>query len=246
MLEDQHSETGGPDHQNRTEIAGPRQADTENSGTDHREAVPVTHQIAGKEDREADLGDLAGLEGEAGNRNPQRCAVDGATDSRQERHQQQQDAGRHENVAEALQHPMIVQQQHDQQRQRHRDCGPHQLSDAERFPALVASAEIDAVDHRHPQSVEHGGDRQDQRVGVGGTEAQRQMQSQSQNTRHDGELQQAEIDLDADPQLDQQHGGGVDQQRQQQQRQLQVSESAGHADESKLRLRSLDLSRGHR
>ena len=49
--------------QDRAEVAAARQVQAHEAAAGQREGVPLDHQVAGEEDRDDDLGELAGLDG---------------------------------------------------------------------------------------------------------------------------------------------------------------------------------------
>ena len=75
-LEDQDAGSTRPDHEDRAEVAAAGQVQAHEAAAGEGERVALDHQVAGEEDREDDLRELAGLDGEAGRPDPDLGAVD--------------------------------------------------------------------------------------------------------------------------------------------------------------------------
>jgi hypothetical protein len=73
------------------------------------------------------LAELAGLEREAGEPDPDPRAVDGGADQRQQREQQQDQADEHRGVGEPLQDPVVAHEQQHDDEQDDADRGPGEL-----------------------------------------------------------------------------------------------------------------------
>ncbi len=167
LLEDQDAEADQPHREDRPEVAPPRQVDEQDAPAGEGEGVAVQDEVAGEGDHQQHLGDLAGLEAEGAEPDPDPGAVDGRAQARDEGEQQQPDRGEAQGVGDPLQHPVVAQE----------DQGEHEQDDAEGHPDQLALGEaglvagrlvgqVEPVDHRQPESVEGGHDRQQHRVGV--------------------------------------------------------------------------------
>ena len=181
-LEDQDAEAGDPGDEDRPEVAGARQVDADDAAAGQRQHVALGHQVAGEEDDQQDLGELAGLEREAGEPDPDPRAVDGGADQRQQRQQQQHEAGEHGGVGEALQDAVVAHQDQHDDEQDDADGGPGQLGRRGRGRDVVAEllgavgvGQVEPVDDGEPEAVDHGHGGQQHRVGVRGEPAQRQV-----------------------------------------------------------------------
>ena len=76
VLEDQDAQADQPHREDRAEVAAAGQVDAEEPAAGQRQGVAVQHQVAGEEDDQQDLGDLAGLEAERPEPDPDAGAVD--------------------------------------------------------------------------------------------------------------------------------------------------------------------------
>ena len=126
-FEDEDTEARDPGDDHRAEVAAARQVDAGNPPARQGEHVALDHQVAREEDQQQDLRQLARLEREAGEPDPDPGAVDGAADERQQRQQEQSEAGQHGGVGEALQDPVVTDEQQHGDEQDHADGGPGQL-----------------------------------------------------------------------------------------------------------------------
>ena len=166
-LEDQDAEADQPHRQDRAEVAAAGQVDEEDAATGQRERVAVQHQVAGERDDEEDLRDLARLEAERAEVDPDPGTVDGAADDREHRQQQQQDRGEAAGVGEALQHAVVAQQHQRRHEEQHAERHPDQLllGEAVRLVGGLVG-EVEPVDDREAEPVEGRDHRQQHRVGV--------------------------------------------------------------------------------
>ena len=167
-LEDQDAEADQPHHQDRAEVAAPRQVDAGHPPAGERQRVTVQHEVAGERDHQQHLGDLAGLEAERPDADPDLGAVDGVADAGDEGQQEQHDRGQPAGVGEAGQHPVVAQQHQRGDEEDHAERHPGQLlvRQAVRLERVVGVDQVEAVDDREAQAVERGHDRQQHRVGV--------------------------------------------------------------------------------
>ena len=164
-----------PDHEQRSELARSRPRDSEEAGADRGQALARAHQVAGEEDREEDLRDLAGLEREEPERDPH-VGVGVGAEARDDRQQQQQDAREPRDVGVAEEHAVVAQQHDDRDRADERDARPGELAGGCRIPAVALQRDVDAVDHREPEAGEKRRDRHDERVGIPRPQAQHDVQ----------------------------------------------------------------------
>ena len=104
-LEDEDAEADQPHREDRAEVAAARQVDEQDPAAGERERVAVQHEVAGERDHEQHLGDLAGLEAERAEADPDPGAVDGGAEPGDHRQQQQHDRGQAEGVGDPLQRP---------------------------------------------------------------------------------------------------------------------------------------------
>ena len=81
-LEDQDEDRHHPDDEDRAEVAAARQVQAHEAAAGQGEGVALHHQVAGEEDREDDLRELTGLDGEAGDLDPDLGAVDVGAEAR--------------------------------------------------------------------------------------------------------------------------------------------------------------------
>ena len=110
MLEDQDAEADQPHAEDRAEVAAAGQVDEEHAAPGQGERVAVQHEVAGERDHQQHLGDLAGLEAERAEADPDPGAVDGGAEAGHHRQQQQHDRGQAAGVGEPLQDPVVAQQ----------------------------------------------------------------------------------------------------------------------------------------
>ena len=226
VLADDHAEGEHPHDEDRPEVAGAGEADEQEPAPHHGEGVPPRDEEPGEEDGERDLRDLAGLEVERADADPDvggRAAEAQAGDQGQH---EQHDRREHRDVRVALQHPVVAdEEQHD-------DRG----ADAERRPEDLArpvvvvvldarGAEVDPVDLRDPEPVDGDRDRQDERIRVPGGEAQHDVQREGEHADAARELHDVEIDVPERTELHEHDGPGGHGEGEQQQAQLDVAEA---------------------
>ncbi|MBG9885632.1 hypothetical protein ABE10_03330, partial [Bacillus toyonensis] len=181
-LRDDDAEGDHPDHHHGPELAHARPGDAQEPLADGREALAGAHEVAGEEDREADLGELAGLEGEdAADGDPDVGVRPRRLETGDERQQEQQDPGQAGEVGEPVQHTVVAQQHDQRDRPGQRDGGPGELLGGERGPAAVLSRDVDPVDHRDPEPGEQRRDREDERIGGRGDEPQDDVQRERED-----------------------------------------------------------------
>ena len=150
----EHEHRGAPEQEQRPEILEPAL----------RERLALVAQVGGEEDDQHDLRELAGLELERADLDPQPRAVDRLADPRDRRQRHQDDRGDPEQVLVALEPPVVVAER--EQRQREERDPDH---DPERLAEGVVG--VQPVDHRHADRREQRGQRQQHGVGLGHGEA---------------------------------------------------------------------------
>ena len=82
LLEDEDEQREHPRDEDRAEVAAAREGEAEDPLAGEREHVAGLHEVAGEEDREGDLGELARLEVERPEADPDLRAVDRPADDR--------------------------------------------------------------------------------------------------------------------------------------------------------------------
>ena len=195
---------------------------------DHRERVAPLHEVAGEEDRQRDLRDLARLEAERADGDPHACAVDLLADAGKHRQQQKDERHEPEDVGVALQDAVVADDQHDADRADDRDRAPDDLADARAVPAGVAVMDVDAVDHRDAEPVEHGRDRQQERVGLRRDVPQRDVHPEDEDREAEPEVEEREIEVAECAELDEADGRGVDRARHDQQDEFEIAQLLRH------------------
>ena len=146
---DEHEHRRAPDQEQRPEVLEPPL----------RQHLALVAQIAGEEDDQEDLRQLARLELERAHLHPQPRAVDRLADPRQRRQHQQQDRRDPEQVLVLLEDPVVAAER--EERQREEDDADH---DPEALPEGVVR--VQPVDQRHADRRQQRRERQQHRVGV--------------------------------------------------------------------------------
>ena len=157
LLEGDDHQRDRPHDQHRNERAGVGYADRADAVGEHREHLAVLGQVGRQEDDDADLGDLAGLEGESCDGQPDAAAVDLVADDREQRREQQDQADEHDAVfvlGEALK--VLHEGEHD-----------HHEHHAEQKPADLFHRQFrgKARDEGDADARQGEGDREDRGVG---------------------------------------------------------------------------------
>ncbi len=181
VLEDQDQQAEQPDHDDRAEVAAARQVQAHEPAAGQRQGVPLDHQVAGEEHRQDDLGELAGLDGEAAHPDPD-LGAEVLLPGREEGRRGEQDQGQHHrDVGVALEHPVVLQEDHHRDEAGDPERRPHQLVLGRRVVAPEQLARlVQPPDHHHPEPVQQGGDRQHQRIRVRREAAHQQVRDQRQ------------------------------------------------------------------
>ena len=190
----------------------------------------MEHEVAGEGDHQQHLGDLAGLEAEAGDVDPDAGAVDVAADDGEERQDQQHDAGQAGGVGQPLQHAVVAQQEQRGDEEHDAERHPGQLLARERVLVLAQRlvGEVEAVDHREAEPVERGDERQQHRVGVRRDDADGHVGGDDQA----GQPAAVADEVGRDRALDAEADGGVrpdaDREREDEQEQLRTPATPVH------------------
>ena len=222
--DDRHGEH--PDDQDRSEVAGPRERHAEEAAPDERQRIARLHEVAREEDRQSDLGELAGLERQRADLDPDVCAETRAPDAGDDREDQQQERGEHRHVAEPLQHPVVADREDHGEGDHDGDRGPGDLPDAGGVPAVEPVGDVEAGDLRDADAVEQRGDREEERVGIGGDDAERDVHPDDECGEQGAEQQDRRADAAEGAELHQRDRDPADPDREQQQHELDVA-SAG-------------------
>ena len=178
-------ETRGEEEEHRAERGHGRRGHAPDAAGRHRQQLALVAQVRRQEDHDQDLRHLAELDRLAA---PDLDPEPGAVDAGGEDHgdQQQADAGQADQVAVALEHPVVGQgEQHADER-----GAPHRHPDRLVGGQLRADAvELDQADRReHP----HG--RQQVGVGQGGAQAQGDVHRQEDGEHAEGAGDRARVE----------------------------------------------------
>ena len=179
------------------------------------EQLPRVAQVARQEDDDPDLRELRGLEGQRAEVDPEVGAVDLRADARDARQQQEQQAAGGDQIAVALQRPVVAQQQDREREEREPDDEPLRL--------LAGQVVVDAVDHDQPDAGQHGDDREEVRIGVRDARADDEMRGQAEREEHEAVGQRCVGDLIALLDEDGSEAGHHQQRRRQQAEELAVA-----------------------
>ena len=170
-LEDEQQQAGRPGHQDRTEVAGPRQVDAEHAPASQGQHVPLGHQVAGEGGGQRQFGELLRLDrGERAEPDLDLGAVHLADRRREQRGQcHQQDPGRTEGIGVTLQHAGLADQDEHGDEAPDADGGEGDLQvglrGADRgMPGGRVHLRRQAVHHHDGQAVQQGREREQQRV----------------------------------------------------------------------------------
>ena len=224
-LEDDDGHGQRPDHEDRTEVPQARKAHPEEFLAHHGEAVAVAHEVAGEEDREGDLRDLAWLEGGEGpDADPHARTADLAAEAGHERQQEQGHTDKTGDVGVAEQDPVVADDQDDRDRTSNGQGAPDGLAHGSAGPAGLFIGQVDAIDHGDAEAIEQCGDGQDERVSLAGHDAQNHVHCQHQHRQSGAQQHQGCVDPADCAELHENDGAGVDPARDQQQEQLEVAQ----------------------
>ena len=199
LLEDHHADRDDPRGQQRGEVTRPRHVHAQEVLAGAGEHVALGHQHRREEDQQQDLGELGGLNTEAGEANPDLGAVGlGELGRQQRRNRQQHKADQSADVAVAGQDAVVLEEDHHQREADDPDQGPQHLLVVAGAAAASVSAPLDQVepvDHHQAKTVEQRHDRQQQRVGVGREAPDGQVRAAEQ--RQEGQRVAGQIPADA-------------------------------------------------
>ena len=218
---DEGDEPGGDHRAQVLRVGEPQRADLPDAGGDE---LALVGEVGGEEDGQDDLGDLAGLEVDRSDPDPDAAAVDGLADARQQGEQQQADAEHGEGVAVALERAGALHQPERRHERHDPDGGPRGLVGRE---PLVEPGDDDVA-----EPVQHGRHRQQDRVGLGGEAPHGHVGAEQQGEDDDQERDDVGGDAGAGAQAGQHVGARGDDHHEQHQAQLGVAtvrqRSAGH------------------
>ncbi|EME37602.1 hypothetical protein C884_01653 [Kocuria palustris PEL] len=180
-LQHEHPDGHEPRGEQGREIPEARQMQGTDLGPGQQDDVAVRGQVAREEDRQGDLGDLAGLEGPPADGDPDPCSVDLGAEPGQQRQDQQQGGGHQRDVGHLAKRPVVPEQQE------HRGSGGHAHARPQQLAAcgVRVHQQVDPVDHRQAEAVEGHDDRQDVRIRVRGADPQDDMHEQGAAAQHD-------------------------------------------------------------
>ena len=145
---DEHEHRRAPDQEQRAEVLQPALG----------QHLALLAQVAGEEDDQEDLRQLAGLELEGADPHPEPRAVDRLADHRQCGQHHQRDRGDSEEVLVGLEHAVVAPERDQRQREE---------ADAADDPEALAEGvvRVEPVDHGDADRREQRGERQQHRVG---------------------------------------------------------------------------------
>ena len=138
------------------------------------EKLPPLRQVAGEEQDQADLAELTGLEAEGTEPDPETGAVHGHPETRDDRQQDEGDAGDGPRVTVAGEVPDVTDVDQGGDEDDHRDHEPAEL----RSRQVVVGGDVEARDEHQADRVEEGGDRQEERVRPRGEAPHREVGGQ--------------------------------------------------------------------
>ena len=128
-FEDNDEQAHAPHGKQRQQQAEARNLEAKDLAVGDGEQLAVLGQIACQEQDDEDLGELAGLDGEARDANPQLGARDRGADK--DRQHQQDDADNAKGVLVAHDHVKVLDQRERSHHERHRDKQDDELRDGE-------------------------------------------------------------------------------------------------------------------
>ena len=195
---------------------------------DHRQRIARGHQVSGEEDRQRDLAELTGLEGERTDPDPDPRAIDGAADPREHRQEQQHDAREHRNVAVSLQHAVVAHDDQYGDRDGDGHARPDDLPDARAVPARCAGRDVDPVDLGDADPVEHCGNRQDERVGLRRDDPHHEVHGEHEHGKTRREHDDGRVDMTERAQLHEDDRKRHDPAGEEQEHEFEVAQSCRH------------------
>ena len=220
-LADHDHDGDAPGDEDRQQVAGfgeAQRADLPGAGG---EQLAVVGEVGGEEDRQGELGELAGLEVDRPEVDPDAGAADAEAEPRHERHHEQGDAAeqQHPPVAGEVRRPLD-----DDQREHEHDDGddaPRRLQPGE--------AIVEAGDHHVADAVEQGGEGEHRRVGAAGEPAHGEVGDDEHAEQHGEERDDAGGDDGELAERGERVGAGRDQRGHHDERQLRRATGAHDA-----------------
>ena len=174
---DEHEHRGAPDREERAEVLEAPPC----------ERLPLVPQVPGEEDDEEDLRELARLEPQRADVDPELDAVDPLPQPRDGREHQEHDRRDPEDVLVPLEDPVVVAQPDEHEGEdRDADGDPDELA----APVL----RLEAVDEREPDRADQRGEREQRRVGVGHRPARHEVGDEEDPGQDTGPRQPAVVD----------------------------------------------------
>ena len=160
LLEDHDDERRAPCGEQRSEVLRVGQVDRSDAADEFGQQFALLDEVAGEEDRENDLGQLAGLEARGPEAHPDARPVDVAAEHWHEGQQQEADTDHREGVSVTLE---VARSADDDQRRDERGNADHRPHGLEPGEVLVQPGDEHVAD-----AVEKPGDREQHAVGVWG------------------------------------------------------------------------------
>ena len=229
-LQDEDRDADQPHDHDRAEVAGARQAHAQELAAADRQVVAVRHEVSGEEDRQRDLHELTGLDGDGTQVDPDSRAEGLLAQAGNHRQEQEEQRQRAEGVGVAAQHAVVAQHDQDDGRDNDRDAHEERLAEAHRGLVPACVRQVEAVDHRQPQARQRDGDRQDHRVRVGGQEVHADLGDDRDRDEHADLREKVRGNLTRVVQRGQHVAGDADGQSQAHEGQLQESARPGGRD----------------
>ena len=182
----------------------------------------------GEEDQQQDLGDLGGLNREAGQANPDlRAVLLGHRPGQHRRDDEKHQADQPAHVAVAGEHAVVGEEDDDEAERDHADERPqHLLVGARSARAAGAErtlGEVEAVNHDQPQAIQQRHHGEQQRIGVRREAADRQVGAAEQGEIADRVLRQVPAEALLLVGLDDQQRDGGDERGEPEQEQFGVA-----------------------
>ena len=218
-LADHHDDGEAPGQQDRQQVARLGQAQRTDAPRALGDQLAVLGQVAGEEDGQQQLGELAGLEVDRPEADPDLRPADPEAEPGHERQQQQDDADEQEApaVAGEVGRPLDDDERGDE---------PGDGDDAPRR-LQAGQAVVEAGDHHVADAVEQGGERQQRAVGAGRQPAHGEVGEHEQPEQEGEERDDAGRDHGELAERGQRVGAGRDEPGHHDERQLGRAPGAG-------------------
>ena len=138
-LQDEDRDADQPHDHDRAEVAGARQAHAQELAAADRQVVAVSHEVSGEEDRQRDLHELTGLDGDGTQVDPDARTEGLLAQAGNHRQEQEEQRQRAEGVGVAAQHAVVAQGDQDDGGDDDRDAHEERLPEADHglVPARV-------------------------------------------------------------------------------------------------------------